>query len=798
MSLLGRQRELSEIEAHLEGGARLVTVTGAPGVGKSCVVFEVGRRHAGTLICDLATCRIAADVERSLRAALGSVSRSRFNRALSSFQGLVVLDRFEHLVECAADLVGSWTAGRGPRFLISSRERLGLGVETVVTLDPLDDESAVALYAARARRNIDRPLALSIVRKLDRLPLAIELAAARASLLSERELLERLDLGMNAIDSASKLRATVLWSLALLSPRERSTLLHCSVFRGAFDGRAAEAVVEAALPSSDTVANLVSLERKNLVRRAGQVSDARIALYDTVREVSLDELTREGQLENATLRHANYFRKLGNEALETHDAQATLALLREGDGLFRAQRFIRDRDPRGAAELALAIDLAHGAQAPSNAHLELLGSAMLSAELAGDDRLRSKVLHARARAHRLLGGTRRASRDLRGALELARRARAPEVESDVLRMLGVVARQRSQPLRAGILLRSALEIYERLENHRGVAMVSDDLGVVAHDRGELAAAREYYERALSLERLAGDRRFEGITLGHLGLVAHDLGDLDQAQELYREALVCHRESADPRFEGFAHAFVAALELERLHFEGARKAIDAAASIDARLGEVDSGALLAGLACALAAATGQIVRGREILARAHLDLAERDDTALRRMLSVFGAALEIAEARRARVEGRVDDVSRHLERAESALASEPRCVEESIARRVVTRLSEVDFGSRAIAVIASDGSWFETRHGRVSVATRRALALMLARLAAEHRSSPGRGVSLSALFDAGWPGDRINDASARRRVYVGIDTLRSLGLRTALVQRERGYFLDPNVKVHDGL
>jgi hypothetical protein len=279
-------------------------------------------------------------------------------------------------------------------------------------------------------------------------------------------------------------------------------------------------------------------------------------------------------------------------------------------------------------------------------------------------------------------------------------------------------------------------------------------------------------------------------------VAHDLGDLVGAEARYREALACHRATDDRRFEVFAHAFLAALMMERADLDAARQSIATATAIDARLGDVDSGVVLAGIECALHAAAGDILACGERLARARADLAQRDDEALRRVLDVFGAALAIAQARRAREEGRTEEAEARLAAARAVVTpgTPPRCIEERLARRVVGHLLGVELGARPSPVVGEDGTWFESGAGRVSLATRRALALMLARLAHERRVAPSRSVSIDALFAAGWPGERVPEASARRRVYVGIDTLRSLGLREAILQRERGYFLDPAVAI----
>jgi predicted ATPase len=765
MLLVGRARELEAIEAWQAGQGRLLTIAGPAGVGKSRLAQDLATRSGKAIVCALAGCRSAADVERALQRGLGRVSRARLGRALAVFEGLVVLDRFEHLVTTARELVESWVATPGPRFVVTSREPLGLLGETTLLLGPLEETDAISLYAARAKRKVEPRLAAKIVARLDRLPLAIELAAARATVLSDEDLFARLAQGIDG-----GLRSTIVWSIDLLEEAERLTLLDCAIFRGPFDAKAAESVV---LGGPDTVGCLVALERKNLIRRVG----GGLGLYDAVREVAFEELARTGRLEAIATRHAEHHLR----SFETS---------RVAD-LAAAEAFMRDRDPVSAAKLAIALDLALVGQTPSSAHIDLLSSAVDCAERAGDDVVAAKALHARARAFRLRGAVKRANHDLRRALAIARGAGARDVEADVLRLLGVTARQRSRPHRARALLRSALAIQEELGRGSGAAMALDDLGVVAHDLGELAEARSAYERAVSLARVAGDKRFEGIALGHLGVVAHDLGTLDEALRFQEVALEKHQAAEDRRFEGFAHAFIAAIRLEMGSLEEAQQSIDAALAIDARLGDVDSGAVLAGIACAVAAAGGRFVEGQEIIARARQDLAGREDSALRRALDVFALSLVLAEARRAKEEGRHGDAQAHREGVRSVLeAAPPRSTEERLARRVIAKMLD-----RAGTIdVARDGSWFEADGRRISLTTRRSLAGLLARLAQEQTVGTGRSVAIEALFEAGWPGERVAEKSARRRVYVAIDTLRSLGLGAAILQQDRGYFLDPAVQV----
>jgi tetratricopeptide (TPR) repeat protein len=779
MSLVGRTSELASIDRWLAGGGRLLTVLGPPGVGKSRIAREVVAQRPGTVLVDMTACRTSADVERAMQRALG-VSKARLARALAMSDGLVVLDRFDHLVEAARGLIDVWTLAPGARFVLASREALGLPSEVLLPLGPLEASDAVALYAERARRPIDARVAAAIVSKLNRLPLSIELSASLASALSDAEILARLEAGIGSIDTkAKRLSATIRWSIDLLSPAERATLLRCATFRGPFEGRTAEAVTGLA----DTIASLVALERKSLLFR----SEGRLALYDAVRDVALEQLEVSGGLEDARGRHAAHYAALAQAAVDQRDPLAARALATESGDVAYALAYLQDKAPLAFAKVAVASV----GQPPSSGAIERLSTAITLAEQANDPVLAARALVARAQALRLLGGTRTATRDLRAAVALARAAHDSVVEADSLRLLGVVARQLVRPLRARTILTRALALYEAAGVLAGTGVVLDDLGVVAHDLGELATARDSYERALAAQRIVGDRRFEGITLGHLGLIAHDFGDLDGALAKHREALDLHTRGEDRRFEGFAHAFIATILLEQGDVDEARNEIARASAIDARLGDIDSGALLAGIACAVAAASGKIAEAKEILARALLDVASRDDDGLRRMLGVFALTIDIAEARRAAAEGRSDDDRAHRKRVRDHLATHaPRNIEDRLARRVVERL----FGSASTTIVAADGTWFDAGGARVALGRRKSLIAMLARLASARVTTPGQSVSLEALFDAGWPGERIPEASARRRVYVGIDSLRALRLGPALLQKDRGYLLDPAVQI----
>jgi tetratricopeptide (TPR) repeat protein len=791
--LFGRARELDALEAWASGSTsrRLLSLTGPPGSGKSRLARELAGSRARSIVCELGACRDEGDLSRTLLAALGGAARARLDRALAaSVDRLVVLDGLDQSIEVARETVRSWLATPGPRFLATSREVLGLSGEEVLTLAPLAPDAALALFAARAARAVrDVATARAIVERLDRLPLAIELAAARTALFSEREILDRL----STAGQDPALTRTVAWSVDLLAPAERDVLLACSVFCAAFAGSDAEGIA-----GHEAIDGLLALERKHLIRIAepDAAGRGRVALYDAVREVARARVAGEpGRTEALAQRHVEHFAALAERAID-HPGEPEIAMLSGSlDDLLAAHRHARVGDPSRAARIALALHLVLFRRGPAGTHTEVLSSSVECATRAGDDALVASLLHARGRAHRVAGSIADATADLDRALDVARAAGAIEVEAAVLRDLGVVERLLERPSRARELLARAAKIHAALGDTRGVAIVHDDLGVVEHDLGDLPAARRSYETALALEQTCGERRFEGITLSHLGAVAHDQGDLRNARARYRQALAIHREVGDRRFESFAHGFLAALALEQGELTRAARALDDASAADESAGDADSGAWLSGVRCALAAAHDDIPEARAHLASGRGAVRSEGDAALIRALDVFEGSIELAEARRARAEHRDADADAHLRRAFAALdpPASPRPIEMRLALRVVA--AWVDRGGRRSALsVAADGTFFDRDGQRVSIAHRRSLARMLAHLAARRRAAPGIGTGIEALFAVGWDGERASARSAARRVYAGICTLRTLGLGEALAQREGRYFLDSSVEI----
>ncbi len=611
-AFVGRAAELRTLAARLDAGVRLLTILGQGGTGKTRFVRRygwswLGDWPGGVYFCDLSEARsldgVLGAVAVALAVPLGKDDPVvRLGHAIAGRgRCLVILDNFEQVVQHAAATVGNWLdRAADATFVVTSRERLHLPGEEVLPIEPLPlVHEAVELFTLRARAqkpdfaltDANRAAVERIVGLLDGLPLAIELAAARARVLSPAQLVERMRDRFRLLAGArgaaarqATLRAAIDWSWDLLAPWERAALAQCSVFEGGFILEAAEAVLDLARwseapPAIDAVQALVD---KSLLRTWVPAEQGRFAIdepyfgmYVSIHEYAREKLRASGPqaAPAAEQRHGWYFASFGtDEALEALSRHGGVkrrgALALELDNLVCA---CRRAVGRGDGETAVAtyraawevLDL----QGPFD-----LGVALGAQVLALDGiaaTLRAAALVARAQAWSRAGHTDEAGPWLEQALAVSRELRDRFREASALGTLGNLRSDQGRMEQARAHYDHALAIQRELGNRRAEGVVLGHLGILHREQGRMEQARSHYDAALAIHREVGNRYVEGVVLGNLGNLHFDQGRMEEAQAHYDQALAIHREVCNRRNEGQVLGNLGTLHRERGRMEQAR-------------------------------------------------------------------------------------------------------------------------------------------------------------------------------------------------------------------------------------
>ncbi len=605
----GRRETLRALAQQFDDGARLVTLLGIGGIGKTrCALafagHSLGDFSGGVWFCDLSAATslqgIAYAVAHALDVPLGKGDVLKKLGSAIAGRGacLIVLDNFEQVARHAEASVGAWLAmAADAHFLITSREMLGLAGERVMPLAPLGSDDAVALFHDRAAaagvRLDEAPSAAlaQLVLMLDRLPLAIELAAARAPLLTPQQMLDRMRERFRLLaapgvrhERQATLRATLDWSWELLDEPERQALAQVSVFEGGFTLEAAEAVVVLLTPSRagdswDVAEALQGLIRKSLLRTDSRY---RFEMLRSVQDYAAERLIASGAQAQAQARHAALFASYDEERagadrgveLENLVAACRRSIGREpglaARTLYAAWGGLRLIGPFGVAlELADRIEAAGALGAVEESLVDrVIGGAC---SLLGDpDRARKHLAAcAEGAAARADNATAAAALAQLAAVELAaghadiaesqlaealRQLEAGADTATRIRVLSQVGAQRIAQGRydeAEQAYEGVLRLAESAGLRRWIGGAHGNLGAVALNQGRADAARDHIERALSLARDIGDRQWEGNARCNLGLLLHEQGEHAAARTELHTALQTARAIGHKRLEAVA-------------------------------------------------------------------------------------------------------------------------------------------------------------------------------------------------------------------------------------------------------
>ena len=546
--LVGRERELEEVTG-LVRTSRLVTLSGAGGSGKTRLALAAASRlvdsfRDGVYLVELAALRRPELIERAVAEAVGGDPGQDLVEALAGRRLLLVLDNFEHLLKAARFVSRLLAETEHLRVLVTSRTRLRLRSETEYRVLPLDPDDAVELFierglAADARFEADAVIG-EICNRVDRLPLAIELAAARVAAFPPAELLERLERRLPVLVGGARdlparqrtLRRTLDWSYELLSPDGADAFERLAVFRGGWSSEAARALEV----DDDALEQLVDA---SLVQR---VDADRFAMLETIRELARERLLARADAVDLRRRHAEWALALAEEAHSYARGPQMqpwfhrLAL--EHDNLREALDWLLETgDVDGGLRLADALE----AFWTRRHHLDSL--AQLEPLLAldgGAPDVRARVL--------AVAGTLGAEADhpaaeewMEASLDLARACGETEGAAWALKGLGRLALQRGDLELAKARFEESLGLFEQLGQWVPVGGRLNDLAYVARAGGDFAEARKLIERACEADARGGDPQSLPANLHSLGDLYLEESDVPHASEQYLEALRLGRE-----------------------------------------------------------------------------------------------------------------------------------------------------------------------------------------------------------------------------------------------------------------
>ncbi|MCV7408198.1 AAA family ATPase [Mycobacterium florentinum] len=596
-SFIGRRHELAELRAQLSA-SRLVTLTGVGGVGKTRMAIKVAAdsRRAfadGAWFVELAALQDPAALAETVATALGVVKQTRraplsqLHHHLAGKQMLVILDNCEHLSAACAELVDELLrAAPMLRFLVTSRHSLGVLGEYIFTVPPLstprsgtrldafslDEFDAVALLRARTSDSgsgfditeENSALVARLCERLDGIPLAIELAAARLRTLPVGEVLERLDSRFQLLSAGNSsalprhqtLAALIDWSYALCSAKEQALWGRLSVFAGSFTLAAAEAVCAGDGLTSDEIVDLVdALVHKSIliVERAGE--QMRYRLLETLREYGKDRLTKKEQLQQLHLAHRDYFLRLAERSFAEWcgpDQPTWLARLREDHTNLRSafDYCIEADQSEQACAMAAALQWYWIAGGSLGEGRRWLRQALSSIGTEASCRTRANAMWVDAYLALLRGEVTEARTRLDDADKLAAMIDAPDLCGYIAQLRGMAALFGGEPAEARIYYERGMASHEERGDVAGVLEMLFQLAVVYLFTGEQELAISACEKSLQLSARYGERWAASYALWALSLNKWTAGDYVEATEQARQSLRMKLEFRDHL--GIAH------------------------------------------------------------------------------------------------------------------------------------------------------------------------------------------------------------------------------------------------------
>jgi predicted ATPase/class 3 adenylate cyclase len=592
--IIGRQEELDTLQLWMSEGARLITIMGPGGMGKTRLVTyfgsaELAKRdwEGGVWWCDLTEAVSIEDICHGVGQALGVHLASGSGEELVAQLGhalgtrgsaLVILDNLEHLLHHMPSTLRRWMV-QAPhvRFLVTSQESLRLAGERILDLAPLglpeegahtlaaiSRSEAVRLFVRRAQAAregfeltaAEAPLVADIVRRLDGIALAIELAAARTALLGVGQIRDRLSKRFELLRSGQRdsvarqatLRGAIDWSWNLLDMAEQTVLAQGSVFRGGFTLEAAEAVLVPPRDGPDVLEIVQTLRSKSLLRAdisEGLPGELRLGMYESIREYASARLAEMAQGEALISRHAEYYlsraRQLRGPA-RGGEAEALRRLMLERENLLAVCDHALAAWPptpesvKRALEALVVLEPDITSRGPVGITLPRLDRALEQAStLTADSLLRADSLAVRGRACLETGQLAAARKDLEQACSFFHSLGEQGREKRILVDLSIVARHEGDVGSAWNFIQEAYALPSGKDRWLE-AYTLGNLGILEQVRSGPGAAVPHLHEALELFRTVGDLTFEVLFLNNLALAIGEAGGTAEAVSFLEEAL----------------------------------------------------------------------------------------------------------------------------------------------------------------------------------------------------------------------------------------------------------------------
>jgi predicted ATPase/class 3 adenylate cyclase len=545
--LIGREREVSEVSTLVANGSRVVTVTGAGGSGKTRLALQaaaelVDRFAGGVFWIPLAALKDWELVVPTIAETLGVANESDLRRHLGERPTLLLLDNFEHLLDAADSLSQLLSGSSATRALVTSRAPLQIEGEHEYPLDPLPDADAATLFVERSRAAgrtlVGDALVEQICRRLDSLPLAIELAAARTKVLSPEALLERLEHRLPLLTGGRRdaperhrtLRATIGWSCDLLDEPARELFARLSVFAGDFSLGAAEAICSAGLD------DLQALVDWSLLKPIGH---GRFLMLETVREYAEEQLDRRADAHEFRRHRTHWFAALAYELAvpaRRSEPQALEALQLDQQNFRAAFADAVDRElSDDAYRLLIGVWFFLAIRGHAR-ELEQWARLVVDLRPGEDIGVRGEALAMAAEAFRLRADNVLGIRFKREAIPLLQAAGKEATVAAVLADIACMAAVEGRLDEAEGLAQDALAIRKRLGVPVGIAHARSALAEVAFWRRDFRRAIELQKPDLELLRSSGLLADEAICLGNLGAWYRRLDLLEEAASYLQRAL----------------------------------------------------------------------------------------------------------------------------------------------------------------------------------------------------------------------------------------------------------------------